>query len=1541
MALQRYTPNLIIEIAGEDVTDRLISSGAITTGKSIDYPDFSDFRSSAVVIPLDNQDGQFDHNVSPNFFTALNLPTHGTGASVLIKMGNSIAETEAVFAGQITKVGTALEDPYAYIEAVDMSLPMRQHIVEDFGVTITYSLPNVDGSSTLWTFPSWGRPVVEGSVSLINESETVYTMQGALFSRGSITGSSTLQEVEARCVEANVDESLSGSLVTFSSTDFTPPSQNDFIYRQYISALTTRTRLTAVKVILPAGVDDAVWIAIYPANANGTRASDTALATMNRSSYSASAVTLSATISESAWGSTEYIRIEYFMLELSGGEAGKWQFGYTEHGETETTPIYITASFPLVSSPINIVEKIAISGNMSNKNAEVKYDNNQVLFEAPPNAGAVANIIATWKTNYQYKRPDFLLWNLLKNSDLHNLLNISDDTVLRFGIKQALYRHPTDRIFSSHGRPFFEEFGIPRYLLCDHPSKKCYMAISDQLVEYDEYQDNYTVLSKMPASNAGFTPPNYGSYLAAESWNYPSDIFNSYYNFLTSLSIFNNRIYLGVGNSGTLSQTLQAASFVGDSQSVNNIQFGSGTTIDATCYDNGILYYSINRTVYTYDIATGATTSIFTTNHSIASITLSDTRIYIANTTNSVYVYNKSDYSGLSNSFNPKVSSGGSSIVASAIVYQNGELYLGSDIDKIYVISAHEDDFGSGTGKERVAISSKTINLHSSQLSGSNTTNVRGMELFNQRLYVGTHSPGPKRMNVYYLGLGQAAQAINYKPIQLATPDFEDFYLLCTLTLNGDQYSKDVFNPVRIYKYDKSANALTNELNETTGQPQLAQLSRINGENIKVADNRKNFQAIDHNSKRLIFFRRAQASASGIAMRNETDNTLTDVYTENHGSDDDYGLPYSMDFVLDIRDDGIYVYTFVVKHELDSNGNFSSGSLKIYRKRVQPAANQTEIFSETFSASSFAAMTRYGETSVTVSHFSNSEVGIYDGKFVMACTASQASGYLTLREGDIITLSNSSGDIIVTLAGTPTTGTRNSNATLELAAGDFEIDNPIVDNRSYTVSAKKAYPVSVSDLILAGDKFYFILDYSISANSTGKSELSTVAKTGSGNRTTLRTYKDRLLSARSPVKNGNSYFYLEGGWVRQARDSDDDPIDQYYYPNQGGRLIEIDSSDNIVDHGQIWRNATKEDSPDSDNAIYEGYGLFNSVVSNMIADHRGNLSFIIGYGLPYEMDENLLFLNNQEPITTPSNFHWIQWGQDLATKIESFDSNSANAWALIQNLAQLMDWEIGVGPAISLVDAIQALHSNLSDWSANACIFFRPRSIVPAELRAALTAVQTITSIGLNLSGLPAELAEFSAPPSGSSYIIIINKELFTYTGVQDDTEGQTLTGIKRAQNGSIAAAHAVGDSVYFVDHFVSGEVNPLLLALSSREADLAFLYNSITVAFGAGYEYNTKDPDSITQNNESELNLQNTKALLGDYDSVWAELLADSYLKQFATLKEVIRFTMIFTPHLQPGQLIVLHQTNRVKIQYKPYIVLSALHSATEWQTEVHAREI
>ena len=63
---------------------------------------------------------------------------------------------------------------------------------------------------------------------------------------------------------------------------------------------------------------------------------------------------------------------------------------------------------------IDIVDTIATSGMLSNTRAEIDYNRGLIRFEAPPTDGADTQITATWKVDYKYKRPDFLVRQLLR-----------------------------------------------------------------------------------------------------------------------------------------------------------------------------------------------------------------------------------------------------------------------------------------------------------------------------------------------------------------------------------------------------------------------------------------------------------------------------------------------------------------------------------------------------------------------------------------------------------------------------------------------------------------------------------------------------------------------------------------------------------------------------------------------------------------------------------------------------------------------------------------------------------------------------------------------------------------------------------------------------------------------------------------------------------------------------------------------------------------------------------------------------------------------
>lgn len=1096
---------------------------------------------------------------------------------------------------------------------------------------------------------------------------------------------------------------------------------------------------------------------------------------------------------------------------------------------------------------INIVETVATTGMLDWKNAEIDYDRGLIRFEAPPPDGEATQITATWKVDYHYKRPDFLVRQLLKHNGIQDTLGISDDTAARFAIEQALVKHPDSEHFSSHGRPYPQENGVVRWMRFT-ATGTWQMVQDNRLVEYDEYQDTYTKIATLPEDTGleGTDSAGFGTEITGEGLDFP---------FPTTLRPDRNTLFRGLGATENrihlLRQQGQFYDFVplllDGTVDTDNIIDLFATTTDyevMSIYDNHLyvagrrLGHGVNVDLNVFNLVTGQrdtskefrvqlTSSVPGRSGFITSLDVKQNGMYFmgwASHGTGTFIRfldhngnrDTSEESGLSVPFTVTASDG------SIARNDRNIFFIGDGNVTAYTAARVRDanaDFALGI-----------------------VGDVVGAEATNSRLYVLFVDGSDYFMRSYTLGgtinLGR------YVPYQFDTVDNNEIFFLCTNNTRGNALAVSGLNRVKGFKYIKSTDTWSEALNETTGQPQISEAYKINGQTVYLASNRKNSQVVRHNSETLWFFRRVQATQSGIAYYNDADGSVTDVYSESHSGAEYYGLPYSMDFALDIRSDGIYVYTFVVRHELDASDNYDGGTLKVYRKRVEPSGSQTEIYSETFTSS----------------------------------------------------------------------------------------------------SSEEDYPVSVSGVILAENrsKFYFVLDWHGEGERPGKAELCTIAKSGSGSRTVIKTYDNPLVAARSPVKRGSQYFYLEGGWVRPAKsDPADDliPDDERHYPDQGGKLIEIKTDDTVTDHGVVWRSASKLDAPDPTSDIYDGWGLHNAIISNMTVDDRDNLHFIAGYGSPYNITENLPFSSNREPVPAFNNFNWIQWGQDLATKVASFPTRDIRVWDLIQQLAQLMRWEIGFGPTMRKVDAIQAQHASITDWGANASLFFRPRTILPAHLRNAIPATGTVSSIALNDMGLPAEIAEFPEPAAGDRYTIIINKEMFTYTGVTPDSRGRTLTGVQRAQNGSTAAAHAVDAAVYFVDYFASGEIGTTLVSIQNRSLDFANIRNDIKVRYGESI-YPATDQASIDENGKITLEIQN--AFLSRHDQVWAEQIGDAYLDELRDPKELLQSTLVFSPTLQPGQLTVVYQLDRVRIQFKLFRLLqSQHHTHPRWQTGVTAVEI
>ena len=1047
---------------------------------------------------------------------------------------------------------------------------------------------------------------------------------------------------------------------------------------------------------------------------------------------------------------------------------------------------------------VTIVDEVKTSGVLSPTTASVDAENGIIKFEAAPAAAEATVIEATWKLNFRYNRPDRLLFELLKGSGVVSKQGLTDAQA-RYAIEQSAIENDTP-VFSSHGRPFFEKAGIVRWMMRDATSKKRYMTHDDKLLEYDEGQDEYTELAEFPLSASLEAPPAYGTYLSSESFDLPS-----VYDFsggggicLTEdevlidarrsgvLGVFRfNRMGEEISSTPAIIASHRGLSFYNNliwAQRSNNIKAYNTSFVEQTeesgTYNAGsgfirafaigaLGFYATKGTSlhFTSDLSVNATI-VFTTDFSLSSgIAVSENTIWMSPWTNPTTI-------------------------------------IGLDIDNTRNVNKDIP-----------------INLPSA-------ARIRGLDYYNNRLYVlyASDTSDNLRVNVYYVG-GEST-GNNYVPYRFDTHDFEDFYALVADTATGNQVNDRSFSPCRVIKYDKSADTFDTILDEDDGQPQLAHPYTDAGSEVFRADNRKNFQVVRRSNKTLIFFRRVESDQSSIAVKNETDDTTTNIHTSLHSLGD--GLPYSMDFGLDIRSDGIHVYSFVVYYDDDDS------TLLVYRERFQPSGTETEIFTETI-------------------------------------------------------------------------------ARVDDADGNAQ------------------YAVSVSDVILNDDddKWYFVLTWHAEDDGTGKAELCTIAKDGTGSRTVLKTYDDPLLSARSPAKMGSRYFYLEGGWVRREKTSTDDdvPDEEHHYPNEGGTLIEIESDDSITDHGIIWRSATKAESPDpdEDNPVYDGWGLHNAVVSNLLADDRDNLHCVIGYGTPYDIEDNSPLSRVNAPIPNIANFPWIQWGKDLSSKIVQFKTAGKTYWGLAEQLAQLLGWELGFGPAAEVVEAFQTEHSGASDWSANSLIFLRPPSVRKGALRTAVAASGTasIAIDGVGVGDFPAGLC-------------LIDKELFRYTGRTADTDGITLSGVTRAQDGSVAAAHNAEADVYFVTSLIL-DTDASLLNIDQKYLDITNLYNNIRVNY-AGGTVQASDSDSIKEHSEFTLSI-GTELLTAE-NAAWTDYLLNFYLSRYKAYRELLKARVPINVNLDLGELVVVKAGGGVNVDFKKYVVVRQSQDLQRFQTQLILRE-
>lgn len=260
-----------------------------------------------------------------------------------------------------------------------------------------------------------------------------------------------------------------------------------------------------------------------------------------------------------------------------------------------------------------------------------------------------------------------------------------------------------------------------------------------------------------------------------------------------------------------------------------------------------------------------------------------------------------------------------------------------------------------------------------------------------------------------------------------------------------------------------------------------------------------------------------------------------------------------------------------------------------------------------------------------------------------------------------------------------------------------------IHTESFTWADSDYYPSTISDIAVLDNHFYFVFSQHRKPARVGIAELCRLPIAG-GTRGVLKEYGNMLFSARSLTAYKGRIHFVEGQWISS--------LSSKTYPtfSDAGHIQSIDTHGMIVDEGGAWRSAY-------DKTTGTGFGMHTAFPSNLHHDNlTDSLFFIAGYGLPIDVDADNIQTVNEPIVQDLTNWVWLQYGQNLATRISEFYTNGVNAWELMSRLARSVDWEIGFTEAVEDLKAFYAANPMIEVFEPKRYLFFRPRSTAQSDL---------------------------------------------------------------------------------------------------------------------------------------------------------------------------------------------------------------------------------
>ena len=252
---------------------------------------------------------------------------------------------------------------------------------------------------------------------------------------------------------------------------------------------------------------------------------------------------------------------------------------------------------------------------------------------------------------------------------------------------------------------------------------------------------------------------------------------------------------------------------------------------------------------------------------------------------------------------------------------------------------------------------------------------------------------------------------------------------------------------------------------------------------------------------------------------------------------------------------------------------------------------------------------------------------------------------------------------------------------------------------------KRFEPACVSDIVVRGSNFYFVLTYSRRESRVGFSELCRMNVSGA-NRRVLKLYENALFSGRSLVVHRedsvDNIYFVEGTWISRFSDVDDYPTAE-----DSGHLIKIDTADRLIDLGLVWQSFRSVD----------GRGQHTAFASNLWSDSDSDtLHCVAGYGLLADaLSDSIESLGIGE-VASPGNWVWLQYGKQLSVKVPIFPTNDRTVWSLLEELAWTVDFEVGFTSGQDEIVLFNETYSSLV-LESKGYLFFRARSPRSSSVR--------------------------------------------------------------------------------------------------------------------------------------------------------------------------------------------------------------------------------